>query len=88
MMGAAYGIMSAREIALRFMLKATLLIGCVSGVVLVVGLVAAVVGQPDHVYFPPLLIGGVVSVLCAVNYPILKRRHNEIELQNRSPRDS
>ena len=87
-LGAVYGVVAGLGLLRRFMLTLTLALTCLGAVSVVAGIAAVVTGQPYHVYFLPLLIGGIVTLLCGANYPALKRRYEQQELQKISTRDS
>jgi hypothetical protein len=40
------------------------------------------------VYYVPLLIGGVTAMVFGINYPMLKRRNEQLELRRPSALDS
>jgi len=55
---------------------------CLFGVAgLAVGVAALASGQPYGVYYPLLLGGGILSVICGVLIPVLLRRYAELELR-------
>ncbi|MBI3823774.1 MAG: hypothetical protein HY289_13980 [Planctomycetes bacterium] len=86
--GAAYGVIAGLGIARRFMVILTVVLALDGAVVLIVGLIAVATGQPFHVYLLPLIVGGVLTLICGINYPILKRRRDEFESQQMRATDS
>lgn len=88
LLGAAYGITAGLGVARRFVLMSTLILACVGVAVLLAGLIAMGIGQPYHVYFLPLLIGGIMASVFGFNYPVIKRRNEQMELQRMSAQDS
>ncbi|MSQ94546.1 MAG: hypothetical protein EXR98_08310 [Gemmataceae bacterium] len=88
LLGAVYGITSGLGVARRFVLQSTLVLACVGVAVFLAGLIALAIGQPYHVYFLPLLVGGITAVVFGVNYPVIKRRNEQMELQQMSALDS
>ena len=53
-----------------------------------VGVGALLSGQPYHVYYVPLMIGGIMATVFGINYPIIKRRNEQMELQQMRAMDS
>ena len=45
------------------------------------GVVAVIAGQPYHVYYPLLLLGGMDVVILGANYLSVRRRFQQIELR-------
>jgi hypothetical protein len=88
LLGAVFGITAGLGVARRLVLLSALVLACAGIVVFLAGLVALGIGQPYHVYFLPLLIGGITAVVFGGNYPALKRRNEQIELQQMSAMDS
>jgi len=54
---------------------------------LVAGLVALGLGQPYAVYYPLLLFGGILTVVCGGLLPVIRRRYAEIELRRMTAMD-
>ncbi len=46
---------------------------------LVAGVAGVFLGQPYHVYYPLLLIGGIGSLVGGINAPIILRRYQQAE---------
>src|SRR6516225_390510 len=86
-LGAVYGIAAGLGLFRRFILVFTLVMTCLGITLLLAGIGAVVTGQPYHVYFLPLLIGGIVAMVFGINYPMLKRRNEQLELQRMSALD-
>jgi hypothetical protein len=55
---------------------------------LLAGLVALMLGQPYGVYYPLLLGGIITAAVCGGNYPVLRRRYDQIELRKMSAMDA
>jgi hypothetical protein len=53
-----------------------------------VGIVALVAGQPYLIWFPPLLLGGISSLVFGLNYPGTKNRYRQIELRKMQAADA
>ena len=88
LLGAAFGITAGLGLARHFLLKAVLVFAFLGVAILVVGVVALVGGQPYHVFYPPMLIGGIMAFVFGFNYPFLKRRNEQLELQRMSAMDA
>ena len=88
LLGAAFGITAGLGRARRFLLHATLALALLGVAILLVGLVAYAVGQPYHVYYVPQLIGGVMAFVFGFNYPIIKRRNEQMEMQQMAAMDT
>lgn len=71
----------------RFVIGLAVLITLSGVAALVVGLVALGVGQPYAVYYPLLLLGGILTVVCGGLLPVIRRRYAEIELRRMTAMD-
>jgi len=88
LLGAIYGFSAGLGYALRFLLSLSLVMAIVGVIVFFVGIGAVFSGQPYHVYFLPLQIGGVMACVFGVNYPAIKRRIEQEEFQQIAAMDS
>ena len=88
LLGAVFGIMAGFGIARQFVLNSILALTGLGVAILLAGIVALALAQPYHVYYPLLLFGGILALVFGVNYPHLKRRHAELELQKMAAMDS
>jgi hypothetical protein len=80
LLGAVLGILGGRRRYRRFV-EATLIGGAAVGAVLIVfGVVAAMGGQPHHVWFPVLLIGEILAVVNGLLVPVVRGRYETAEL--------
>ncbi len=79
--GALCGILSSRGKGMRFILVSGAAFVLVSAVMLVLGLVFYLTGQPYELWYPCVLGGGLVGVLMAVLLPVMMRRHRQMEAQ-------
>ncbi len=59
-----------------------------SGLLLLVGIYAVVIGQPYGVFYPLLLTGGIGLVVFASNYPGLINRYRQLELRQMQAQDA
>jgi len=87
-LGAVFGIVAGMGIARRFIVTLALGMFVFGVIVLLAGMIALANGQPYHVYYPLLLLGGISSFVFGFNYPFLKRRYEQIELQRMSAMDA
>ena len=46
---------------------------------LIAGIVAAATGQPYHVFYPLLLLGGITTAVMGGLYPVMRKRYAEAE---------
>ncbi len=52
---------------------------CAGALTLVTGVVALGLGQPYHVYYPLLLLGGIASVVMGSLLPVMRTRYRQAE---------
>lgn len=88
MLGAAFGICAGLGIGLRFLASAALVVAGAGVVMVLVGLFALATGQPWHVYYLFFIVGGISAIVFGGNYPGMKRRAEQVELQKMSAMDS
>jgi hypothetical protein len=74
--------------ARRFVIVLTTTLIAVGGLGLIVGLIALIVGQPYAVYYPLLLGGIILTVVCGGNLPVLLRRYRQDELRKMAAMDA
>lgn len=86
--GAVFGICAGLGVARRFVVGLALAMIVFGAGVLLAGIAAVAGGQPYHVYYPLLLIGIITAVVFGCNYPFIKRRYEQQELQRISALDS
>jgi hypothetical protein len=86
--GAVFGVTAGLGKARSFVLALALVL-CGFGVLLLAfGFIAVATGQPYHVYFLFFVIGGVLAFVMGLNYPLLKRRYDQLEFQDLRSMDS
>lgn len=79
--GALIGLLAAKGQAPRFVLGLTA-VAIVAGLaVLLLGVAAFVRGQPYAVYYPPLLLGGITTLVCGSSLLVVRRRYRNLELR-------
>ena len=86
-LGALVGVVGGRGRARRFVLGLLLAMAGCGAACLAVGIVAAVKSQPYHVYYPLLLLGGLLVVIPLGLLPVMKRRYAQLELRKMSAMD-
>jgi hypothetical protein len=77
MVGAVFGVTAGLGKARSFILALAIAL-CGFGIILLtIGAIAVAWGQPYHVYFLFFVIGGVLTFVMGLNYPMLKRRYDQ-----------
>lgn len=88
LLGAAMGLLVSRGAARRFVLG-TMAAGVALGAILLtVGIVAVVMGQPFGVFYPLLLGGGLCLILCGVGLMTIRYRYAALELRRMEALDA
>jgi hypothetical protein len=87
-LGGAIGTLGGMGLARRFVLSLTAVLAGLGVVSLMAGVVALFVHQPYAVYYPLLLGGAVLSVVCGVNFPVLRHAYAQRELRKMAAMDS
>lgn len=70
--GAIAGVHAARGKLGQWAVSVMVACAAAGFVTFVAGTIALVVGQPYHVYYPLMLIGGIVSLVCGCNIPAIR----------------
>lgn len=79
--GALIGILASRGRGRRVAFSLMVAVGVACAVMLGVGIVALVGGQPYAVWYPLVLAGGLGAVLSAGLVPVMKRRFEDAEMR-------
>lgn len=87
-LGAVVGIASGLGKARSFVLALAAVLFGFGVLLLLLGAHAVSTGQPHHVYFLFFMIGGVLAFVMGFNYPMLKRRYDQLDFQNTRSTDS
>jgi hypothetical protein len=82
--GTLAGLGAARQLAVGLCVA---VVAC-GGLCLVAGLVALSLGQPWHVFFPFLLIGGIGAIVCGAKLRTVRKRYDDLELRRMSALDA
>lgn len=88
LLGALVGTLAGLGVARRLTLTFATLGVLVGLVCLAVGVVALVLGQPYHVWYPPLLVGAISAFAFGLNLPGLKKRYDQLELRKMTALDA
>jgi hypothetical protein len=88
LLGGLIGILGGIGKARRFVLTLTITLVGLGVVSFVIGVVAAMLGQPYAVYFPLLLLGGILAGVCGGNLAALRRRYEQLELRKMAAMDT
>lgn len=83
LLGAALGVVAGRGAATgrgrpAVMVILAIMLG-LGGFCLVAGIVALILGQPYHVWYPTALIGAISTLVSGVNAPIILKRYKQAE---------
>src|SRR5215207_680727 len=79
-LGAAAGYLAPKGRAKTFILSAFAVMIAVGVLTLIAGVVALSSGQPRHVWYPLVLIGGIVCIVVPIQFPVLRARYRQAEL--------
>lgn len=77
--GPVMGICAPKGKAKGFVLGSLIVAAVIGAAFLIAGIVALATGQPYHVWYPLVLIGGVGSVVPSVLLPIARLRYRQAE---------
>ena len=80
-LGTAAGILAPRGRAKGFIVGAFVGMSLVGAAVLCAGVVALATGQPWHVWYPLVLIGGIVVIVLPMQLPALRARYRQAEMR-------
>lgn len=83
LVGCLAGFGRARQVALSL----AAVLGILGAASLVLGLIALGMSQPYGVYYPLLLGGGIVTIVMGANWPVLRRRYQQLELRRMTALD-
>jgi hypothetical protein len=88
LLGALVGTLVGFGKARRFVLMLTAMLVGLGAASLVAGVVALVFGQPTGVYYPLLLGGIFLAMVCGGSLPVLRRSYTKIELRKMAAIDA
>ena len=74
-------MLAPRGKAKAVILTSFIVLAFVGGLLLCTGLIALTGGQPRHVWYPLVLIGGIVVLVVPMQIPMLRTRYRQAELR-------
>lgn len=77
--GAAVGLLAPRGLARGPVLATHLALVLIGAAMLLAGLLALVLGQPYHVYYPLGLIGLILTAVMGPLWPVVRARYRQAE---------
>ncbi|MCI0378792.1 MAG: hypothetical protein L0215_14385 [Gemmataceae bacterium] len=87
-LGGTIGVLAGFGKARRLVIGLCIFCIAIGATAVLVGVVAVLVGQPWHVYYPLLLGGGIAATVCGFNLPALMRRYQQMELRRMTAMDA
>ena len=78
-LGAATGVLAPKGKGRSFILGAFTFLTLVGVGNFIVGLYALFAGQPYGIWFPLLLIGGILTIVIGSLRPVVRKRYEEVE---------
>ena len=83
--GALVGALAPKGKARRPMIVVHVVLLSVGVVALILGVIALASGQPRHVWYPLLLVGGILSLVLGFLLPVVRRRYEEAKQRRVEP---
>ena len=80
-LGTAAGILAPRGRAKGVILASFVVVTVAGALTLCAGIVAWSTGQPRHVWYPLVLIGGIVVLVLPLQMPALRSRYRQAEMR-------
>ncbi len=78
-LGALAGTLAPRGKCKGLILGGMIALALMGVVLLVAGITAVIVGQPYHVWYPLVLGGGILTVVCGPLVPVIRLRYRQAE---------
>ena len=78
-LGAVAGTLSPKGKGRNFIIRGMMTMAGFGFITLVVGVIAVIGGQPYHVWYPMVLLGGMLAGLFGGLTPLICKRYNEAE---------
>ncbi|MDA0667400.1 MAG: hypothetical protein O3A95_02350 [Planctomycetota bacterium] len=78
-LGAVAGTLSPKGKGRNFVIRGMMTMAGFGFITLVVGVIAVIGGQPYHVWYPMVLLGGMLAGLFGGLTPLICKRYNEAE---------
>src|SRR5262245_2302780 len=77
--GSLIGVLAPRGIGRRVIVPLHIAVVLSGAACLVAGVVAVIAGQPYHVFYPLLLIGGILTLVMGGLLPVVLARYRQAE---------
>ena len=87
-LGGLLGVLAGLGKARRFVLAMAKVFIALGILLLIAGVVAIAAKQPYAVYYPPLLMGFILTLVFSVNLPSIRRRYDELEIRRMTSIDA
>lgn len=78
-LGAAMGFLAPKGKCKTLVLSTMGLVIAASAVLLVTGIIALIIGQPRHVWYGPMLIGFIGTIVLGSLFPMVLMRYRQAE---------
>ncbi|MGO9111034.1 MAG: hypothetical protein ACLP9L_17565 [Thermoguttaceae bacterium] len=88
MLGGLIGTLAGLGLARRFVLALDACLAGLGVVGLIAGVFALVIGQPYAVYYPLLLGGVILTVVCGAQWPVIRQGYEQRELRRMAAMDA
>jgi hypothetical protein len=86
--GGLIGLLASRGKARKFVLALTKIFIALGILSLIAGMIALAAKQPYAVYYPLLLMGFILTLVCSINLPSIQRRYDELEIRRMTSVDT
>jgi hypothetical protein len=86
--GGLIGLLASRGKARKFVLALTKTFIVLGIFLLLAGATAAALHQPYAVYYPLLLMGFILTLVCSINLPSIQRRYDDLEIRRMASIDA
>jgi MFS family permease len=80
-LGAAAGFLAPRGRGRGFIMASFVVLTAIGAATLVTGFAALATGQPRHVWYPLVLVGGIVVLVVPAQIPTLRNRYRQAEIR-------
>lgn len=88
LLGAFAGIYGSKGKLKRLILSSAIILLFIGAIILLIGLIALLSKQPYHVWYPFVLVGGIVVFVQLPSYSFIRKRFLQIELKKMEIKDS
>lgn len=80
-LGAAAGVLAPRGKGRRIVLGTYFALMATGTILLIAGVYAVASGQPYHVWYPLVLIGGILALVLSLTLPAVRHRYRQAEVR-------